>query len=80
MGGSSYRLTKNLAVIKENRDVERAEYGIYFVPDTKECFTSFVSGTPSKIAKYLSHNKLTSGCFYPCAEKMTNEVLEIVFP
>ena len=50
------------------------------VPDTKECFTSFVSGTPSKIAKYLSHNKLTSGCFYPCAERMTNEVLEIVFP
>ena len=31
MGGSSYRFTKNLAVIKENGDDEREKYGIYFL-------------------------------------------------
>ena len=31
MGGSSYRFSKSLAVIKENVDVEREKYGIYFL-------------------------------------------------
>ena len=34
MGGSPYTLTKNLAVIEENGDVERAKCGIYFLHQT----------------------------------------------
>ena len=82
MGGSSYRFSKSLAVIKENVDVEREKYGIYFLYRTLRSVLRHLCPVhelkPRNI--FLTTNLPQAFSTSSWAKRMTNEVLQIVFP